>query len=147
MNVFLHRLPEFSALHPFLIAGFIGVILALLVTQYLHLTRGFHDVTPALLTKLLNRDNALLIDVSPRGEYEKSHVPGAKHVSMDQLDPEHKDLAKVKSLPVVVCCRSGVTSQRAAKRLVKAGFDKVYMLAGGVNAWRQADLPLVRGKK
>ncbi len=147
MNDFLHRLPEFSALHPFLITALVGVILALLVTQYMHLTKGFHDVTPALLTKLLNRDNALLIDVSPRGDFEKSHVPGAKHVSMDQLDPEHKDLAKVKNLPVVVCCRSGVTSQRAAKRLVKAGFDKVYMLSGGVNAWRRADLPLVRGKK
>jgi rhodanese-related sulfurtransferase len=55
-------------------------------------------------------------------------------------------LAKVKDLPVVLACRNGVGSADAAKRLVKAGFKQVFWLDGGVAAWQQADLPLVKGK-
>jgi rhodanese-related sulfurtransferase len=65
---------------------------------------------------------------------------------MSQFDPENKDLAKAKSLPVVVICRSGQTAQGAAQRLVKAGFEKVYYLGGGMGAWTQAQLPVVKGK-
>jgi len=146
MSEFLHRLPLFLQHQPLLVVAFIGLLLALLVTELMRLKRGWKDVTPAAVTRLLNRDNALLVDISPRGDYEKGHIPGARHVAMEQFDPEHKDLVKVKEMPVVVCCRSGVTSQRAAKRLVKAGFKNVYSLAGGMAAWRQADLPVAKGK-
>lgn len=146
MDEFLHRLPLFAAQHPMLLAAFAGILAALAVTELMRLRRGWKDATPAMVTRLLNRESALLVDVSPRADYEKGHIPGARHVAMEQFDPEHKDLAKVKEMPVVVCCRSGVTSQRAAQRLVKAGFAHVYSLAGGMAAWRQADLPVVKGK-
>jgi rhodanese-related sulfurtransferase len=66
---------------------------------------------------------------------------------MSQFDPEHKDLAKAKDLPVVVMDKDGRGSDKAAQRLVKAGFSKVYTLGGGVLAWQQAQLPLAKGSK
>ena len=51
-----------------------------------------------------------------------------------------------RDLPVVVTCRTGQASASAAKRLKKAGFEQVYWLDGGVQAWQQADLPLVKGR-
>ncbi|MDN5924481.1 MAG: rhodanese-like domain-containing protein, partial [Xanthomonadales bacterium] len=98
------------------------------------------------LTNLINRDNALLVDLSNHSEFDKGHIPGARHVDLAQFDPEHKDLAKAKTLPVVVCCKSGTQSAKAAQRLSKAGFSQVYTLGGGVDAWRSARLPLAKGR-
>ncbi len=146
MSEFFSRLPDFISNHPFLSFGFIGVAIALVVNEVTRLTRGYTALTPAGLTQLVNRENALLFDVSSIQEYEKGHIPGARHVALSQFDPESKELAKVRELPVAVVCRTGQTSGAAAKRLVKAGFSKVYALDGGVRAWTEAQLPLAKGR-
>jgi rhodanese-related sulfurtransferase len=84
--------------------------------------------------------------VSSQQDFEKGHVPGARHVAMSQFDPESKEIAKAKELPVAVSCRTGQISAQAAQRLVKAGFAKVYWLEGGIGAWSEAHLPLARGR-
>jgi rhodanese-related sulfurtransferase len=66
---------------------------------------------------------------------------------MTQFDPENKQLASAKSLPVVMVCRVGQTASFAARRLHKAGFTDVAVLEGGIQAWQAADLPLVKGKR
>jgi rhodanese-related sulfurtransferase len=124
----------------------LGLTVALIYTEIARLFSGFKGVSPAELTHLINRENALLVDLSPLADFEKGHIPGAKHVLASQFDPENKMLANVRELPVVVACRTGSASSDAAKRLVKAGFKKVFWLDGGVAAWQQASLPLVKGK-
>ncbi len=146
MNDFLHKLPTFVGNHLALSALFVILLVAVIVTQLMTLLRKYKELTPAALTLLINRENPLLVDISPRDSYEKGHIPGAKHVLMSQFDPESKDLAKAKDLPVVVICRAGQTAQGAAQRLVKAGFQKVYFLGGGMGAWTQAQLPVAKGK-
>ncbi len=146
MSEFLHRLPEFIGNHPFLSFGFIGVLAAMIATEVGRLTRGYKALTPAGLTQLINRNNALLIDVSSIQDYEKGHLPGARHVAMSQFDPESKELAKARTLPVAVYCKSGQTAGLAAKRLKKAGFTDVYTLDGGLRTWVEAQLPLVKGR-
>jgi len=144
--VFFERLPEFIGNHPILSLAFIGIGVALVANELSRFTRGFKGVSPAELTQLINREDALIIDVSPINDFEKGHIVGSKHVAMSQFDPENKLLAKVRELPVAVVCRSGVQSGQAAKRLVKAGFSRVYSLEGGLAAWQQAELPLAKGK-
>lgn len=146
MSEILHRLPEFIGNHPFLGFGFIGVLAAMIAMEINQLTRGYKALTPAGLTQLINRNNALLIDVSSIQDYEKGHVPGARHVAMSQFDPESKDLAKARELPVAIYCKTGQTSGTAAKRLKKAGFSDVYTLDGGLRTWMEAQLPLVKGR-
>ena len=146
MNDFLHKLPTFVGNHLALSALFVILLVAVIVTQLMTLLRKYKELTPAGLTLLMNRENPLLVDISPRDSFEKAHIPGAKHVLMSQFDPESKDLAKAKDLPVVVICRAGQTAQGAAQRLVKAGFQKVYFLGGGMGAWTQAQLPVAKGK-
>ena len=140
------ELAAFAGCHPILSLLLGGLTVAIIVTELSRLTRGFAALRPAQLTALLNRDNALLVDLSPSGDFEKGHIAGARNIAPSQFDPEHKDLAKVRDLPVVVTCRNGQASLAAAKRLRKAGFTKVNWLEGGVAAWQQADLPLVRGR-
>jgi len=146
MQDFLQHLPEFVGNHLFLAMGFVVVLLMLVVGEVSRLFRGYKELTPAGLTLLINRENALVVDLSSNQDYERGHVAGAKHVPLSQFDPENKDLAKVKELPVAVYCGNGNTSAQAASRLAKAGFKHVYWLGGGLGAWRQADLPLNKGK-
>ena len=146
MSEILHRLPEFIGNHPYLSFGFIAVLGAILATEIGRLTRGYKALTPAGLTQLINRQNALLIDVSSIQDYEKGHLPGARHVAMSQFDPEGKELAKAKNLPIAIYCKSGQTAGAAAKRLKKAGFSDVYTLDGGLRTWLEAQLPLVKGR-
>jgi rhodanese-related sulfurtransferase len=147
MNDFLHKLPDFLNRHWALALLFVIVLVGLIVTELKRLTRKYKDLTPATLTQLMNRENALVVDISPLADFEKGHIPGARHVAMSQFDPEHKELAKVKDMPVVVVCRSGVTAHRAAQRLVKANFQRVFILAHGMAGWRQADLPVAKGRQ
>jgi rhodanese-related sulfurtransferase len=146
MSEFLHRLPEFLGHHPFLTLGFVGVLVALVVSEAQRFMRGYTALTPAGLTQLINRDNALVIDVSSLQDFEKGHIPGARQVAMSQFDPESKELAKARDLPVAVVCKSGQTSAAAAQRLKKAGFAKVFWLEGGLAAWREAQMPLAKGR-
>lgn len=146
MSQFLERLPEFIGAHPILSMAFVGLTAAIVINEISRLRRGYSALSPAQLTLLMNRENALVVDISPLNDYEKGHILGAKHVAMSQFDPENKLLTKVRELPVVVVCRSGMTAGNAAARLVKAGFKNVHVLEGGVQAWQSAELPLVRGK-
>jgi rhodanese-related sulfurtransferase len=142
----LEALIAFAAQSPILTSIFVVLTVALVYTEVARLFVGYKTVSPAQLTDLINRESALLVDVSAIAEFEKGHILGAKHVAMSQFDPENKLLAKAKELPVAVVCRTGQSSSEAAKRLHKAGFTRVYWLNDGLNAWIQADLPLTKGR-
>ena len=120
--MFLERLPEFISAHPILSLGLVAVTFALIANELSRFTRSYRALTPALLTHLINRENALVVDVSPLNDFEKGHIVGSRNVVMSQFDPENKLLAKAQELPIAVVCRNGMVSAQAAKRLVKAGF-------------------------
>lgn len=148
MSDFLHKLPEFIGNNLALAALFVVLLVALIVMEIAALFRKYKELTPAGLTLLMNRESPLLVDLSAYADYEKAHIPGAKHVAMSQFDPEQKDLAKAKELPVALIDKDGRgAANKAAQRLVKAGFTKVYTLGGGVLAWQQAQLPVAKGNK
>lgn len=136
----------FFARHPLLSLALAGITLALIYTELARFWQGFKTLKPAELTALVNRENALVVDIRAINDFQQGHIAGAKNVLMSQFDPENKQLASAKSLPVVVVCKTGMSAVGAAKRLVKAGFEKVYVLDGGISAWEQASLPLVKGK-
>ena len=140
------RLLAFAGDNQMLVMIFVGLTLAIVYTEFSRLTSGFKAVDPAGLTALINREDALLVDVSAAADFEKGHIAGAKNVQMSQFDADNKVLAKVRELPVALVCRTGTVSADAARKLAKAGFKQVHWLDGGIAAWAQANLPLVKGK-
>lgn len=139
-------LMAFAGRHPMLSIGLVVLTLTIVVYELMQLFRGFKGVRPAELTGLINRDNALVVDLRASADFEKGHIPGSRNVQPSQFDPEHKSLAPAKALPVVLVCKTGQTAGAPAKRLKQAGFERVYLLDGGIDAWRAADLPLVKGR-
>jgi len=117
---------------------------AIIVNELRRLTRGFGVLRPADATLLINRERALVVDLRPLADFDKGHIPGSKNVLMSQFDPENKHLAPARALPVVLVCKTGMLASGAARRLKKAGFERVFVLDGGVAGWQQADLPLVK---
>ena len=100
------------------------------------------DLSPAQATLLMNREDALVLDVRESGEWSSGHIPGARHIALGQLEKRMSELEKLKDRPVILCCASGNRSSSACGRLKKGGFEKVFNLAGGISAWREASLPL-----
>ena len=93
-------------------------------------------------TQLINRQNALMLDVRETQEYEGGRVPNALHVPLSQLAGRVDELKKFVSRPVIAYCERGVRSRGAAGTLAKLGFSNVYTLRGGLRAWSEAGLPV-----
>ena len=92
--------------------------------------------------QLINREKAVLIDVSEPAEYAAGHAAGAKSVPFGQLEASTAALPKNKALPLVVVCPTGSRAGRAVATLKKLGFENARALAGGLEAWRAANLPV-----
>ncbi len=107
------------------------------------LSRGTHGgkVTATEAVRLINREKAVLIDVCEPAEYAAGHAAGSRSVPLGALETSTA-LPKNKALPVVVVCASGARATRAVAILKKLGFENARALAGGLAAWREANLPL-----
>lgn len=102
---------------------------------------GASKVSPADAVQLINREKAVLIDVSEPAEYAAGHAMGSKSVPLAQLETSTA-LPKNKALPLVVVCPTGARAARAVATLKKLGFENARALAGGFEAWRAANLPV-----
>ena len=102
---------------------------------------GSTKVSPSEAVQLINREKAVLIDVSENAEYATGHVAGAKNVPLAALDASN-DLPKNKTVPLVLVCPTGARAARAVPMLKKRGFENARVLAGGLRAWREANLPI-----
>ena len=132
----------------FLVANWYLVLAALVSGGLLvwpMISRGTQGgkVTPSEAVRLINREKAVLIDVSEPAEYAAGHAVGAKSVPLAGLETA-TNLPKNKALPLVVVCPTGARASRAVAALKKLGFENASALAGGLSAWREANLPVER---
>ncbi|MDC8784169.1 rhodanese-like domain-containing protein [Roseateles koreensis] len=107
------------------------------------LTRSAQGATLGTVeaVRLINREKAVLIDVCEPAEFAAGHVAGSRNIPLATLEG-HKSLPSNKALPLVVVCQSGARATRAAGMLRKLGYEKAQPLAGGLAAWREANLPI-----
>jgi len=145
MNI--ERLAEFASNHWMMSSGLFVVSLLLLQDFYDTLTRKYKSTTPSDVVTLLNNDQTLVIDVREPHEFANGHIDGARNVLFSKLDEKLHELETQKDVPIIVACQQGTRSAAACKKLVKAGFTDVHDLRGGILAWQDAKLPLVKKSK
>jgi rhodanese-related sulfurtransferase len=95
-------------------------------------------------TRLLNKENPLVLDVREPNELTTGRLPNAVHVPLSQLKDRGSELAKHASRPVNVYCERGMRSASAVPALTRLGFTRVQSLRGGLRAWREAGLPIAK---
>ncbi len=93
-------------------------------------------------TQLMNRDDALGIDLRPAAEYAKGHILGARSIPLADLERRAAELDKHKAKPVILHCGDGNRAGNGVALLRKSGFANVVNLTGGYAAWQQAGLPV-----
>jgi rhodanese-related sulfurtransferase len=125
--------------HLFLVAFVSGAMLMWPVVG-----RGMRagGVSPNAAVQLMNREKAVVVDVSEAEEFALGHVVGSKNIPVNQLEQRLPEQVKNKTLPLVLVCPNGARANRALETAKKLGYDKAQALAGGLAAWKEAGLPL-----
>lgn len=128
-----------------MLVGAWGVVAVLLVIVQLKLmAHGPKSVTSQMLTHLVNRDNAVVVDIRGQADFSKGHIQGAVHIPFSQVKENVKALEKYRGRPIIMVCANGMQVSAACETLRKAGIEKLYKLAGGMASWRGDNLPLVK---
>ncbi len=137
----MDQLFEFIGNHPILVAAFV-LLLVLFIRN--ETKRGGRSVTAQQLVDLVNRENALVIDVRDKKEFDSGHIVDAVNIPFAALNNRVNELKKHRDRPIVVACKMGQHAGTAGTILRKNGFDNVSRLTGGVTEWRNQSLPVVR---
>ena len=93
---------------------------------------------------MLNRSKPLILDVRDATEFASGHIQGAKNIPLAELEGRMKELVKFKDKPVLVHCQKGMRAKSACAILIAQQFTQLNNLEGGLNAWVEAKLPLVK---
>jgi rhodanese-related sulfurtransferase len=100
------------------------------------------EVGVAAAVSLINRRDAVIVDVREPGEFQSGHIPNARNMAVEKIGEGAKGLEKFKSKPILVVCQSGTRSGQAVRALQAQGFTEVVALAGGMSGWQQAQMPV-----
>ncbi len=137
----MEQIIEFAGNHLVLVSAFVVVLAVLIATEISRATRGFDDISPGQLTRLMNHEDMLLLDTRSIGEYRQGHILNSRHMPTSEFEARMGELKKHRNADIVVYCRSGNRSAVACKVLKSHGFEKVHNLGGGIMAWQGASLP------
>ncbi len=102
-------------------------------------------ITPARAVHLMNREKGVVIDVREPAEFAAGRIEGSRNIPLGRLEVAG-ELPKNKALPIILVCGTGKRAARAAKALEAKGYAKPQVLAGGLPAWRDANLPMAADK-
>ncbi len=142
----MERLIEFVGNHPVLFLA-LGVIIGMLAWSLVQESiQGIKAVGPVEAIQLINHEDALVLDLREDNEIHDGSILNSLHIPLGQLNDGLNRLGKYKERPIIASCRTGSRSGSACATLTKNGFAKVYNLKGGIVAWQNANLPLLKKK-
>jgi rhodanese-related sulfurtransferase len=106
------------------------------------------SIQPLELQRMLAKGApAQLLDVRTPGEFAAAHVPGAKLVPLDDLNPDDFQRQRgSEEIPVYVLCQSGGRARKAIEKLERAGVQGCVLVEGGTQGWIDAGLPTERAQ-
>ena len=137
----INQLIEFSGNNAMLVMALVVIIIMLVSGEIQQRIGGVKHLEPHDATRMLNHDNAIMIDMRNDKDYQAGHIVNAVHLP-EYNDSTIKRLEKFRERPLIIYCRSGQQSAGVCSKLRKQGFEPVYNLKGGVLAWQNANLPL-----
>ncbi|KTC74324.1 rhodanese domain-containing protein [Legionella birminghamensis] len=138
------QLGQFIINHWALWLGLIVILLLIFINEIQTQKKRAKEVSPQQAVHLINREDALVIDLRDTETYRKGHIINAIRANAEDFEQQTMD--KYKNKPIILVCAKGLQSTALAAKLRAKGFSEPMILAGGMGAWQNADLPLVKGK-
>jgi rhodanese-related sulfurtransferase len=138
----MNQLAEFLVNHWGLSLALLLVLGLLIGGEIRRKLRGIPNIAPLEATRLVNHEQAIVLDTRDEGEYRQGHILNAVHIPLADLERRSTELERFKGRPVIAYCRSGNRSLSAGALLKKQGFERVFNLGGGILAWQNANLPV-----
>ena len=125
----------------------IGSGFMLLIPSFKKSASGVPNVSPAEAVTLINRSNALVLDVRDAAEFATGHIANATHIPLADMAGRIAELKKYQNKPILVNCQKGGRSAKVCNLLRDAEFTQVHNLQGGLDAWVAAKMPIVNQSK
>ncbi len=126
-----------------LFLALVFIIILLLMNSARGKLLGFKEIKIAEAVQMMNRDDPVVIDARSPEEFSQGHILNALNIPHDQMQARLGELEPYKSDKIIVYCRTGQRSAKAASILAKNGFTAVYKMNGGMLSWQGANLPVV----
>lgn len=143
----MDRLIEFITNHYFLFGALVVVGFLLMQDLLEGILRKYDTATPLSTVGLLDNDDTVVLDVREPHEHAKGSIERSIHIPSGKVEERIDSLNSKKSQPIVVTCQTGTRSPQVCRKLHKLGFEHVYLLKGGMQAWEDLNLPIHRKKK
>ncbi len=138
---------EFISNHPVLSIIWLALVAMLISSWFKSKFSAIRQINPQQLTLLINRDDGQVIDIRAQKEFNSGRIAGATHLNPEKAkQSDFSSLEKFKTKPIILVCTTGMTASGIATAMHKAGFERVYVLAGGMGTWQSASLPTTTGR-
>jgi len=137
----MQQLMEFAGNHMTLVAA-LGAVIVFIITTEIRLRGTAQSVTALEAVRLINDEDAMVVDVRDSGEYKSAHILNARNIPLARLADDAVNTLKNKEKPIIVYCKSGQRSNEACKILSAAGYQSVRQLKNGFLSWQEASLPI-----
>ena len=134
---------QFTLTHWFLIGIFVALLLLLLIEEAR--SKGLmHQLTPSGAVQMINRDQAVVIDLRDPVAFSEGHIVDAVNLPLKDLEKDLSKLDKYRDSPLILVCTTGQKGGELIRKIHSKKIEKVYVLTGGINGWRNAQMPLVK---
>jgi|WetSurMetagenome_2_1015567.scaffolds.fasta_scaffold809660_1 rhodanese-related sulfurtransferase len=123
------------------------IVLGILIFEEIKsIVFGAQRLTPEKLALLMNHEDTVIIDIRETTEFESGHILNARNIPQKTFDDEINNIAQHKNKSTVIVDNNGTKATAAYNKLKRLGLEKIYILMGGINSWKNTNLPLVKGK-
>jgi rhodanese-related sulfurtransferase len=143
----MQEIMQFASNHPILSLAWVALLILVIVTTVKGMFSKVKTISRGEATRLINKEDAVVVDVRSRDDYRRGHISGAMNIAAAEIKKSNfGELEKHKAQPIIVVCATGQSAAESAAQLSAAGFAQVSVLKEGIGGWSGENLPLVRGK-
>lgn len=136
---------DFITNNPMLAAAWVAIAAMLIYSVVKDKLSKINNINPQQATQLINKQDAIVVDIRTADEFKKGHIVNAKNITPSQIqEGKFAAIENNKQTPIIVVCASGTRSAGAGEKLAKAGFEQVNNLFSGMSGWTSANLPITK---
>jgi rhodanese-related sulfurtransferase len=141
----MDQLITFAMSQPLLSAAWFAIVSMIVVLTIRIQMSPIKQLSTQQMTFLVNRESGVVVDTRSDKDFKAGHIVDAIHLNSEKVSKnDFASLENHKDDPIIIVCTAGISAGKVASQMAKAGFTRVNLLKGGMNAWQSAGLPVAK---